>query len=63
MHIYSTITEKHFILNRISFPVKIWDVISHLETSPLILKTAWILFGLVEYRTFNSSVFMVYHVC
>ena len=48
----------HFILQLISFLVKIWHVISHVVTPPLVLMTAWSLFGIVEYRTFRSSVFI-----
>ena len=62
MHMYSTITTKDFILELISFLVKIWHVISHLVTPPLVLMTAWILFGIVEYRTIRSSIFNVYQI-
>ena len=62
MRMYSTITTKHFILELISFLVKIWHVISHLVTTPLVLMTACILFGIVEYRAFRSSVFKVYQI-
>ena len=49
MQLYSTVTTKYFILELISFLVKIWHVISHLVTPSLVLMTAWILFVIIDY--------------
>ena len=62
MHIYSTIVTQHFILELILFLAKIRHVISYLVTLPLVLMAAWILFGIVEYRTFRPSVFKAYQI-
>ena len=62
MRIYSAIVTKHFILKLISFLVKIRHVISYIVTLPLVLMAAWILFGIVEYRTFRPSVYKVYQI-
>ena len=59
---YSTVTTTHFILKLISFPVKIWHVILHLLTPPLIIMTAWILFGIAESMTSRSSELKVHQI-
>ena len=61
-HIHSTVTTKHFILKLISFPAKIWHVILHLVTPPLVVMTAWILFGIAECMTSRSSEFKVHKI-
>ena len=63
MNMYSTVTANHFILELISLPVNIWHVILHLVTPPLAVMTVWILFDIVEYRTFMSSVCKMYKIC
>ena len=42
-HMHNNVTTKHFILKLNSFPAKIWHVILHLVTPPLVVITAWIL--------------------
>ena len=61
-YMYSTVTTKHFILGLISFPAKIWHVILHLVTLPLVVMTAWILFDIAECMTFRSSEFKVHQI-
>ena len=61
-HMYSTVTIKHFILKRISFPAITLHVISHLVTPPLDVLTAWILFGIDECMTSRSSEFNVHQI-
>ena len=63
MHMYSTVTANHFILELLSLLVKIWHVMLHLVTTPLAVMTVWILFDKVEYRTFRSSVCKMYQIC
>ena len=63
MHMHSTVTANHFILKLISFAEKIWHVILHLVTPPLAVMTVWILFDIVEYRIFGSSVCKMYQIC
>ena len=63
MHMCSTVTANSFILALISFPVKIWHEILHLVTPPLAVMAVWILFDIVKYRTFRSSVCRMYQIC
>ena len=60
--LYSIVTTQHFILKLISFPAKIWHVILHLVTPPLVVITAWILFGRAECMTSRSSDFKVHQI-
>ena len=59
---YSTVTKKHFILKLISYPAKIWHVILHLVTPPLVVMTAWIIFGIAECMASRSSEFKVLQI-
>ena len=59
---YSTVTTKHFILKLILFPMKTWHVILHLVTPPLVVMTAWILFGITECMIPMSSKFKVHQI-
>ena len=59
MHMYSTVTTKHFILKLISFPAIIWHVIVHLVTPPFVVMTDWILFGIAKCMPSRSSEFKV----
>ena len=59
---YCTVTAKHFILKLISFLAKIWHVILHLVTPPLVLLTAWIPYGIAECMTSRSSEFKVHQI-
>ena len=59
---YSTVTKKQFILKLISYPAKIWQDILHLVTPPLVVMTAWIIFGIAECMTSRSSEFKVHHI-
>ena len=57
MHMYSTVTTNQFYLET--------DFISgkNVVTPPLALMTVCILFVIVEYWTFRSSVLKVYQIC
>ena len=61
-HMYSIVAIKHFILKLISFPAKFWHVTLHLVTQPLVVMTAWILFGIGECMTCRSSEFKVHQI-
>ena len=61
-NMYSTVTTKHFILKLILFPAKIWHVILHLVTPPLVVMTAWIVFGITECMASSSCEFKVHHI-
>ena len=58
----NTVTTDHLILKLISFPAKIWHVILHLVTPPLVVMPAWILFGIAECMTSWSSEFKVHQI-
>ena len=59
---YSTVTTMHFILKLISFPAEIWNSILHLVTPPLVVMTAWILFGIAKCMSSRSSEFNVHFI-
>ena len=59
---YSTVKTKHFIFNLILFLANIRHVILHLVTPPLVVMTAWILFGIAECMTSRASEFNVHQI-